>query len=511
MSEQTIDRPVQDAPAEPLLALTGVSKSFGGVRALSGVDFSLYRGEVHALVGENGAGKSTLMKILAGVHQADEGELVIDGKPAVFRSARDARDHSVGMVHQELSVAPDLSVAENVYLGSQPVNRWGIVEWKAMAREAHSLLSRLGLDIDPRQRLGDLPVGLQQLVELARVLFSGARVIILDEPTSALSPPEIARLFEVLQRLKQEEGRSFVFISHFIEDVLEVSDRVTVLRNGERVETRNAAEIDKGWIIQKMIGQGHGELEEMYTGAVAMKPKPTDEPVLAVSHLTSRPHFEDVTFTVAPGEVLGIYGFMGCGQLELARALFGKIRPAVGEIVLDGEARRFARTSAAKAAGMAFVPESRGQMLFGDQPVFTNMSISVLEHIDKVWLRPEREREIARGHVATLGVRPADEMKRLRFLSGGNQQKVALGRWMTRLPRVLVMCEPTRGMDVGAKEDVVTIVKGLSAKGVAVVVVSTEPETVLALATRVIVMRKGRVVEEFADKAIAKDDLLAAA
>jgi len=510
VSEQLAHRPAPDAPAGPLLALTGVSKTFGGVHALRHVDFSLYPGEVHALVGENGAGKSTLMKILAGVHQADDGELVIDGKRAVFRSAREALDHGVGMVHQELSVAPDLTVAENVYLGTQPVTRFGIVDWRAMTEGAKALIGRLGLDIDPRQRLGDLPVGLQQLVELARVLFSGARIIILDEPTSALSPPEIARLFEVLERLKREEGRSFVFISHFIEDVLAVSDRVTVLRNGERVATENAADIDKAWIIEKMIGLGHGELEETYTGAVAMKERPTAAPVLAVEHISHRPHFEDVSFTVAPGEVLGIYGFMGCGQLELARALFGKIRPE-GRIVLDGEAQRFGKTAAAKAAGIAFVPESRGLMLFGDQPVFTNMSISVLEDIDKLWLRPEREREIARGHVETLGVRPANELARLKSLSGGNQQKVALGRWMTRLPKVLVMCEPTRGMDVGAKEDVVTIVKGLSAEGVAVVVLSTEPETVLALATRVIVMRKGRIVEEFAGKAIAKDDLLAAA
>ena len=511
MSDTAVEGPAHIASARPLLALTGVSKSFGGVRALSNVDFSLYPGEVHALVGENGAGKSTLMKILAGVHQADEGELVMDGQHTVFRSARNARDHGVGMVHQELSVAPDLTVAENVYLGSQPVTRYGLVDWQAMSEGAKGLLARLGLDVDPRQRLGDLPVGLQQLVELARVLFSGARVIILDEPTSALSPPEIKRLFEVLHRLKREEGRSFVFISHFIEDVLEVSDRVTVLRNGERVATENAADIDKEWIIQKMIGLGHDDLEGLYTGAVPMQPRPTETPVLAVEGITHRPHFENVSFTVAPGEVLGIYGFMGCGQLELARALFGKIRPAEGRIVLAGEQKRFARTSEAKAAGLAFVPESRGQMLFGDQPVFTNMSISVLEHIDRLWLKPDKEREIARGHIGSLGVRPANELARLKSLSGGNQQKVALGRWMTQLPKVLVMCEPTRGMDVGAKEDVVTIVKGLSAKGVGVVVLSTEPETVLALATRVIVMRKGRIVEEFAGRAIAKDDLLAAA
>ncbi len=507
----TTARPAS-APGEPVLSLTGIQKSFGGVRALTGVDFDLRAGEVHALVGENGAGKSTLMKIIAGVHMPDDGRLVVRGtERPFFRSARDARDAGIGMVHQELSVAPDLSVAENVYLGRQPVGRFGAVDWRAMTEGARSLLSRLGLSIDPGQRLGDLPVGLQQLVELARVLFGGADVVILDEPTSALSPPEIARLFEVLGRLKREEGKSFVFISHFIEDVLEVSDRVTVFRNGERVATAEAASIDKRWIIQKMIGAGHAELEETYTGAVPMAPRPTVAPVLAAEHLTRRPHFEDVSFSVAPGEVLGVYGFMGCGQLELARALFGKLKPDGGRLVLAGEPARFGSTARAKRAGMAFVPESRGQMLFSDQPVFTNMSISVLEYIDRMWLKPRREREIARGHIGSLGVRPANELARLGNLSGGNQQKVALGRWMTRLPRVLVMCEPTRGMDVGAKEDVVKIVKGLSEEGVAVVVLSTEPETVLALATRVVVMRKGRIVEEFAGRPVAKDDLLAAA
>jgi ribose transport system ATP-binding protein len=392
----------------------------------------------------------------------------------------------------------------------QPVGRFGVVDWRAMADGAKALLARLGLAVDPRERLGDLPVGLQQLVELARVLFSGAEIVILDEPTSALSPPEIARLFHVLAKLKGE-GKSFVFISHFIEDVLTVSDRVTVLRNGERVATADAAKIDKRWIIQKMIGAGHRELEAMYVGAVRLAPPPVAAPVLAVEGLTRWPAFEQVSFCVAPGEVLGIYGFMGCGQLELARALFGKLKPDGGRLSIAGTPRRFGSTAKAKAAGVAFLPESRGQMLFADQPVFTNMSISVLEHIDRLWLRPRRERDIARGHIATLGVRPADELARLGNLSGGNQQKVALGRWMTRLPRLLVMCEPTRGMDVGAKEDVVKIVKRLSAEGVAVVVVSTEPETVLALATRVIVMRKGRIVEEFAGRAIAKDDLLAAA
>jgi ribose transport system ATP-binding protein len=380
-----------------------------------------------------------------------------------------------------------------------------------MRRGAKEQLARLGLDLAPEGRLGDLPIGLQQLVELARVLFSGAGIIILDEPTSALSPPEIERLFAVLERLKIEEGRSFVFISHFLEDVLAIADRITVFRNGELMATERAADIDKRWIIQRMIGAGHEELEETYTGAVALESVAAQEPILRVEGLSQRPAFEDVSFEVHAGEVLGVYGFMGCGQLELARALFGKTRPDRGGIMVDGKACRFANTADAKRAGIAFVPESRRSMLFAEQPVFRNMSISILEHIDRLWLKPERERALARGHIASLGVRPDNENARLRTLSGGNQQKVGLGRWMTELPRVLVMCEPTRGMDVGAKEDVVRIVHKLRDQGIGVVILSTEPETVLSMANRVVVMRKGRIVGEFADRTIAKDDLLAAA
>ncbi len=451
------------------------------------------------------------MKIIAGVHTDYTGRMVLGGKEVHFHSAREALDHGIGMVHQELSTVPDLTVGENVYLGSQPTTSWGAIDWTAMHRGAREQLARLGLDLDPKGRLGDLPIGLQQLVELARVLFSGAGIIILDEPTSALSPPEIERLFTVLDRLKREEGRSFVFISHFLEDVLVVADRITVFRNGELVATGKAAEIDKKWIIQRMIGLGHEELEETYTGAVPLVSVAREKPILEVEGLSQRPDFEDVSLELHAGEVLGIYGFMGCGQLELARALFGKTRPDRGTITVDGKRCRFANTADAKRAGIAFVPESRRSMLFAEQPVYRNMSISILEHIDRFWLRPERERELARAHIAQLGVRPSDEDAVLRTLSGGNQQKVALGRWMTELPRVLVMCEPTRGMDVGAKEDVVKIVHRLRDQGIGIIIVSTEPETVLSMANRVVVMRKGRMVGAFADRTIAKDDLLAAA
>src|SRR5579871_4818033 len=244
----------------PLLELTQITKAFGGVEALRGIDFALSPGEIHGLVGENGAGKSTLMKIIAGVHPEFSGRFMLDGSETRFRSTRDARAAGIAMVHQELSVAPDLSVAENVFLGVQPTNALGLVQWRRMAREAGEQLDRFGIEVDPTARLGDLPIGLQQLIEIARVLFSGARIIILDEPTSALSPPEVERLFATLTRLKSS-GRSIVFISHFLDDILRVSDTVTIFRNGHKIITHPTAGIDKSWVIERMIGKGHHELE----------------------------------------------------------------------------------------------------------------------------------------------------------------------------------------------------------------------------------------------------------
>src|SRR6187397_694630 len=254
---------------QPILELHDITKAFGGVEALRGVDFALTAGEIHGLVGENGAGKSTLMKIIAGVHADFSGRFVLDGKETRFRSVRDAHAAGIAMVHQELSVAPDLTVAENVFLGSQPTNRLGLVQWRRMAREAGEQLKRFGIDVDPMSRLGDLPIGLQQLIEIARVLSSGARIIILDEPTSALSPPEVERLFGTLRKLK-ESGRSIVFISHFLDDILRISDKVTIFRNGRKVLTASVAEIDKRQVIENMIGFGHRELEESYTGEIKL-------------------------------------------------------------------------------------------------------------------------------------------------------------------------------------------------------------------------------------------------
>jgi ribose transport system ATP-binding protein len=497
-----------DAAGPPLLELAGIAKSFGGVQALRGVDFTLRAGEIHGLVGENGAGKSTLMKIIAGVHADFAGTMKLEGREVRFRSARDALDAGVGMVHQELSIVPDLSIAENVFLGAQPT-RGGFIDWKRMVREAREHLAGLGIDVDPRERMGSLSIGLQQLIEIARVLFSGARIIILDEPTSALSPPEVERLFAVLRRLK-ESGRSFIFISHFLDDILRISDEITIFRNGRKIVTSPVAGIDKLWVIERMIGRGHEELGETYTGEFTLSPRRDARVIMRASGLTWRQSLRNVSLDVHAGEILGIYGFMGCGVLELSRALFGKISPS-GVLALEGQTVKLKTTSKARRSGLAFVPESRRSMLFHHEPIYKNATIAILDRISRLWLKPRREREITARHVDSLRIKTSGVDALLGHLSGGNQQKVALAKWLTHAPKVLILSEPTRGMDVGAKEDVVKIVRGLRDGGMAIVVVSTEPETILSLADRILVMKKGEIVKEFAEGTVSKDRLLEAA
>ena len=509
MTKLQVDRGSDEAGADlyaaPTLELVGISKSFGGVHALRNVDFTLKAGQIHGLVGENGAGKSTMMKIVAGVYPDFEGIIRLDGEEVRFRSSRDALNAGIGMVHQELSIVPDLSVAENVFLGSQPT-RAGVIDWQRMMREARRHLSGLGIDVDPRARIGSLSIGLQQLIEIARVLFSGARIIILDEPTSALSPPEVERLFQLLRRLK-ETGKSFIFISHFLDDILRVSDEVTIFRNGRKIATSSTAGIDKLWVIDRMIGFGHEELGETYTGEFALSSKRDAPVMLKAAGLSWRQVLRNVSLDVRAGEILGIYGFMGCGVVELTRALFGKIKPR-GVLTLEGNPVKLTTTATARRAGIAFVPESRRSMLFHHEPIYKNVTISILERISSIWLKPRIERDITERQVESLRIRTTGVNALLRHLSGGNQQKVALAKWLTHAPKVLVLSEPTRGMDVGAKEDVVKIVRSLRDQGMAVVVVSTEPETILSLADRILVMKKGEIVQEFADEMVSKDRLL---
>ncbi|HEU5430713.1 MAG TPA: sugar ABC transporter ATP-binding protein, partial [Thermomicrobiales bacterium] len=367
------------AANEVVLSLRGVTKRFGGAVALDGVDFELRRGEIHGLVGENGAGKSTLMKILAGVHGPDAGTIALRGKPVAFGAAADAKARGIGMIYQELSAMPALSVAENVFLGRQPT-RSGFVDWKRMQRDAAAHLGALGIELDVAGRMGGLSLGGQQLVEIARVVFSGADVIVLDEPTSALSTPEAERLFAAMAELKGR-GASLIFISHFLEDVLAVADRVTVLKNARKVATLPREGLTKARLIELMIGHDAETLADSYEAGVMLPPAPDGPVVLEVKGLTAPDGFQDVSFAVHAGEILGVYGYLGSGMTEVARALFGQIAPSAGEIRLEGRPIRPRSPRDAKRLGIAYLSENRRQTIFPRRPVYQNITLA---HLDRL-------------------------------------------------------------------------------------------------------------------------------
>jgi ribose transport system ATP-binding protein len=497
----------QSDAAEPILAFHGVTKRFGGATALDNVDFELLPGEIHGLVGENGAGKSTLMKILSGVHNPDEGEIILLGEAVQFSSPAESRARGIGMIYQELSCMPALTVAENVFLGSQPTTRSGLVDWKKMRRDAREHLGALGIDIDVATPLKMLSLGGQQLVEIARVVFSGASIIVLDEPTSALSGPEAKRLFAAMDELKAR-GTSLVFISHFLEDVLAVSDRVTVLKNSRKVATLSNDGLTKHHLIQLMIGRDADTLAESYEGGVMLPAPSTVAPVLEVEGLSLARSFSDVSFDARPGEILGIFGNLGAGMTEVARVLFGRERPTSGTMRLDGKLVTPKKTQEAKELGIAYLSENRRATIFPRHEIFKNITLAHLDEIVGGVIRQSREVGIAGDLVRRTGVRPPDPSLAAGNLSGGNQQKVALAKWLTVQPKLLILNEPTRGMDVGAKREVLDLIKALKAEGVAIILISTEPETVLAEADRILVMAKGVIAKEFAAQRVSKDLLM---
>ena len=492
-----------------ILAFHNISKRYGGAVALSDVDFDLQAGEVHGLVGENGAGKSTMMKLLAGVFNDYSGELLLNGKPVRFASPADAQSQGIGMVYQELSTFQHLTVAENLFSRKVPT-RGGMVRWRQMNREAQQLLHELGLDIDVSKRMGELSVGSQQLVEIARVIFSGARIIILDEPTSALSVPETRRLFEFIVSLKQQ-GKTIIFISHFLEDVLEVTDRITVLKNSRKVTTLPTAAATKHLLVELMIGSDAKILQQMYEEegtTVARQARTLGAVALATSGLTQPGAFTNVNFSLHQGEILGIFGFMGAGQIQLARCLFGAEQAQRGTLALAGQTLKLVNTSVARDAGIAYVPENRRNSLMLQQEIFKNITLAHLGKLIPGVLQQRREVKIAQEQITAVGVRPPRPMLNAGSLSGGNQQKVVLAKWLTQQPKVLILNEPTRGMDVGAKDEVLTIVQKLRDEGVGILLITTEPETIVRIADRSLVMRRGEITAELTGAALTKENLM---
>ena len=503
----------------PLLECRSMGMRFSGVTALEGVDFDLHPGEVHGLVGCNGAGKSTLMKILAGANPDHEGTVLLDGQELSLSTPREAQACGIAMVYQDLSGIGALSVAENLFLGRQPT-RAGRIDWSGMRQQAQDYLREMAIDVDVRRRLDRFPLVIRQMVEIARGLHSGARVLILDEPTSALSPPETRRLFELIRQLKRN-GVAIIFISHFLEDVLAICDRVTVLKDGRKVSTSRSDELTKTEVISRMLGRhvgqvsnlpGHrdGQVENLPhdDAAVTLPVRSTTSPALRVIGLSRVSEFSDVTFDVAPGECVGLYGFVGAGHQELAHAVAGAVSVDAGSVRLDESVLPNGDVSAAVCRGVVLVAADRAKTLVRRSSIARNTTLAHLRRSMGEWLQRGREHAVVQPLLEQVGCRPARPELLAGNLSGGNQQKVVLAKWLLGPIRVLVLEEPTRGMDVNAKDEVMRLVAGLKKSGAAVVLASTEPELVLAHADRILVFARGRIAHEFVGEEVRKADLL---
>ncbi len=484
---------------------------FGGVVALQDVSFDIRPGEVHGLVGCNGAGKSTLMKVLAGVVPEYTGEIRIDGQLVRLHSPREALAQRIAMVYQELSGIGSLSVAENLFLGRQPT-RAGRIDWARMNREAKASLAELEIQIDVTRRLDTYPLVIRQMVEIARGLHCGARVLILDEPTSALSLPEARRLFELIARLKTR-GVAMVFISHFLEDVLAICDRVTILRDGRKLQTSRAAELDRATILHHMVGEDRASAADDKTEVVLPEPiKGTARSErLVVERLTLGTDFDDIGLNVKPGESLGLYGFVGAGHQELVQAIAGVLKPDHGTVHLGPKALRPGDVPSAVQNGVVFVAADRAQTLARNAPIAHNATLAHLKRVLGSWIVRRNEHRVCQPLLERVGCRPPNPALRAGALSGGNQQKVVLAKWLLGPIRVLLLEEPTRGMDVHAKADVMELVAEQKRAGAAVILASTEPELILAHSDRILTFARGRITREFAGQRVTKQDLMHAA
>jgi ABC-type sugar transport system ATPase subunit len=491
------------AEHSPILKMHGISKRFPGVQALNNVSFDVQPGEVHALIGENGAGKSTLMKILAGVYDADEGQIMLRGEPVHFTSPYDAWTRGISTIHQELMLIPQLTVAENIFLGKAPRSRLGFIDKTRMFDEAEVLLERLEIQADPGTLVGDLPVGLQQMVEIAKALSFDADLIVMDEPTSALSHHEIEVLFDRIERLRAD-GRSVVFISHKLDEVFRLSDRVTVLRDGEHIGTEPTDTLSSADLIHMMVGR---DLKSFF----AKSHSEIGEPILEVDSLTIDGQFYDVSFTLHAGEILGIAGLVGAGRTDVVRAIFGAERVEAGHVRLNGKELPLGVPLKAIQAGIGLVPENRKeQALFLQMDVSENIVIADTAGLAQYGLlKLHKERTISAGYVDRLTIRTPSLKQQVGNLSGGNQQKVILARWLAIQPQVLIVDEPTRGIDVGAKAEIHALLSELAATGVGIILISSEMEEVLSISDRVLVMRDGLMVAEF-DSSEATQERIAA-
>jgi rhamnose transport system ATP-binding protein len=489
---------------QPILSLQRASKAFGAIHALEDVSIDLHAGEVHALVGENGAGKSTLVKILGGVHLPDTGALRIDGREVVLQGPAASRDAGVAIIYQEPVMFPDLTVAENIFIGRQPLRAGRRIDTGAMNAQVAEIFDRLGVPIDPARIARGLSIAEQQIVEIAKALSLDARVIVMDEPTAALSAVEVERLFRVVETLRAG-GAAVLFISHRLEEVFVLCRRVTVLRDGRLVLSRELAGLTADDLVRAMVGRDLPEhvVQEQNIG----------DPVLRVERLTREGVFVDVSFEVRAGEIVALAGLVGAGRSEVACSIFGIDRYDAGEVTINGQSLRRGSPTAAMSVGIGLVPEDRRQQgLVMEMSIARNITLASLGRLRRVgFIHAASERRFARDWATRLQVRYGRLGNPMTSLSGGNQQKVVLAKWLGRRPSLLIVDEPTRGIDIATKAEVHRLLEELASQGVAVLVISSELPEVLRLADRILVMREGRLVAEFAHADASEETIVAAA
>jgi rhamnose transport system ATP-binding protein len=489
----------------PVLALEHVSKSFGAVKAVIDGVIELRGGEAHALLGENGAGKSTMVKMLAGVHQPDGGRFLSDGEPVVLDGPAAAIAAGIAIIYQEPTLFPDLSVAENIFMGRQPLRAGRRIDSKEMTTTADAMFARLGVRIDPGRIARGLSIADQQLVEIAKALSLNARVIVMDEPTAALSAVEVARLFDVIRALRAD-GAAVLFISHRLEEVFEICQRVTVMRDGRHVLTAPIGELSAARLVRAMVGR---DMPERVPG----EKREPGEVRLAVERLTREGVFTDVSFEVRAGEIVALSGLVGAGRSEVARAIFGIDRYDAGAVSVGGRRLRKASPTTAMTAGIGLVPEDRRQQgLVMEMSIQQNVALASLNALRKAGIiRASAERSFASDWAVRLSVKYGRLTDPVSMLSGGNQQKVVLAKWLGRRPSILIVDEPTRGIDVGTKADVHNLLDRLAAEGIAILMISSELPEVLRMADRILVMREGRLTAEFSQAEASEEDIMAAA
>ena len=496
----------------PLLRMEGIRKVFSGVTALDGVDFTLERGEVHSLVGENGAGKSTLIKIMTGAYQRDGGRVLLEGREVDFRTPEDAQRAGVVAVYQEVNLLAYRTVAENIYLGREP-RRFGLIDWKRMRREAGALLSRLGLDIDPSATLGDLNIALRQMVAIARGVSFGAKVVVLDEPTSSLTEHEVSILYDVIRRLKAE-GTGVVYISHRFDELYAICDRVTIMRDGRLVGSRPLAGLDRLDLVCMMLGKQREELQRHGATAFAHhNAAAADEtPLLRAERLTRGRKLDRVSLDVGRGEIVGLAGLLGSGRTETARAIFGADPVDEGRVLFEGRPLALRSPNDAIDAGLAFLSEDRkAEGIIPELSVRENMTLAALPALSRLGVvSRQKQNEIVARFMKRLGIKASSAEQKIRELSGGNQQKVLLARWLCKNPKFLIMDEPTRGIDVGAKAEIQSLVNELAGSGLGVLMISSELEELVEGSSRVVVIRDGRRAAELRGAEISQDAIIRA-